>query len=74
MQPRGTTWPASVQLDVPRDLTGTGEYVRLLAEVRPAARPAARPARGFALARGRGTGSRSPLGVVSSNSRDCCIP
>jgi hypothetical protein len=37
MQPRGTTWPASVQLDVPRDLTGTGEYVRLLAEVRPSA-------------------------------------
>ena len=37
MQPRGTTWPASVQLDVPRDLTGTGEYVRLLADVRPSA-------------------------------------
>ena len=37
MQPRGSTWPEVVQLDVPRDQTGTGEYMRLLSEVRPAA-------------------------------------
>ena len=37
MQPRGKLWPASAQLDVPRDQTGTGEYMRLLSEVRPTA-------------------------------------
>ena len=36
MQPRGSTWPEVVQLDVPRDQTGTGEYMRLLSQVRPA--------------------------------------
>ena len=37
MQPRGSTWPEVVQLDVPRDQTGTGEYMRLLSEARPVA-------------------------------------